>query len=289
MWLIALPFIMFFAYYPVVWSLLDSRLIIATTALAGMAAFIATMFVLLEIRAKRIYDPVALSKLLELDVYTLPTLPKMQSTPGSAADAAYAQIERMVQKLDHVRFAYCRKSAAPESAPCLLITSAVDGEGKSTLAASLARRCGFGGMQTLLIDADVGRGCLRFLFDLPEGIGLTDLLKEEATIDEVTIPVADGRFFLIGAGTPVYDIIGLLQDKKTELLIDKLRQTYDLIIIDSPPLVTRPDALILCEQVDVVILTARHGYSRYPLVAQAKRMLAATGVPSIGAVLAGYR
>ena len=63
----------------------------------------------------------------------------------------------------------------------MLITSAIGGEGKTTLAAQLAARCGNAGMSTLLIDADLRRAALCTLLDVPEGPGLSDVLKEEAT------------------------------------------------------------------------------------------------------------
>ena len=67
----------------------------------------------------------------------------------------------------------------------MLITSAIGGEGKTTVAAQLAGRCGNAGMSTLLIDADLRRTTLCSMLDVPEGIGLSDVLKDLATSDEV--------------------------------------------------------------------------------------------------------
>ena len=82
----------------------------------------------------------------------------------------------------------------------MLITSAIGGEGKTTLAAQLAARCGNAGMSTLLIDSDFRRAALCPLLDVPEGPGLSDMLKDEATLDEVAIPVQGGTFYLLPCG-----------------------------------------------------------------------------------------
>ena len=123
---------------------------------------------------------------------------------------------------------------------------------------------------------------------MPPGQGLSDVLSDLAVIDEVIVPVQGGLFYFIPAGAPVNNFSRLVQPAKIGVLMEQLQRLFDLIIIDSPPVLPTPDALILCEHVDTVILAARHGYSRYPLLAQAKHKLAATDVPSIGVVSNGY-
>ena len=96
-----------------------------------------------------------------------------------SASAADDQIEQFIQRLDHLRFAVCGSPSELGTGRCVLITSAVGGEGKTTLAAQLAARCGNAGMSTLLIDADLRRAALCPLLEVPEGLGLSDVLKEE--------------------------------------------------------------------------------------------------------------
>jgi succinoglycan biosynthesis transport protein ExoP len=279
-WLYALLLITINAIHPFPWSVLMPA--------AGAAALIGTVFLVREIRARRVYDPLALSKRLQSQVYTLPMMPRAEAIRQSGEGGARRCIQRFIHKVDHLRYAYCRNDADPGRSPCLLVTSAVEAEGKTTLAAQLAVRSGNAGTTTLLIEADVWKPDLAPLLDLPEGPGLTELLNDEATLDEVAMPYEGGPIYLIRAGTQLPDMVQLLQGKRLESLIESLRWLYDLIIFDSPPVLARPDALILCRQVDTVILTARRGYSRYPLVARAKLMLAATGVASIGVVLMAY-
>jgi capsular exopolysaccharide synthesis family protein len=144
-------------------------------------------------------------------------------------------------------------------------------------------------MSTLLIDADLRRAALCQLLDVPEGPGLTDLLKDEATIDEVAAPVQDGAFYLLSAGTPIQDTSRILHSPKFGQVINQLRQLYDLIIIDSPPVLPVPDALILGRWADGAVIAARYDISRFPHVERARRQLDNAGIAILGTVINGMR
>jgi capsular exopolysaccharide synthesis family protein len=171
----------------------------------------------------------------------------------------------------------------------VLITSAVGGEGKTTLAAQLAASCGNAGVSTILIDADLRRAALCPLLDVPEGIGLSDVLKEEATTEDAVIPVQGGTFYFLPAGTPIQDTSRVFQGRQLGVLINELRQIYDLIIIDSPPILPVPDALILGRWADGAILAARYDVSRFPQVERARHQLDNAGIAIMGTVINGMR
>ena len=94
---------------------------------------------------------------------------------------------------------------------------------------------------------------------------------------------------MLCAGTPTRDNSVLLQDRGLETLIAQLRQIYDLIIIDSPPVLPIPDALILGRWVDGAVLAARYDISRFPQVERARRQLDNAGIPVLGTVINGMR
>ena len=155
----------------------NKRLKYMAAAPVGILFLMLGLFLLLEIKAERVADPDALSTRVQSEVYALPPLPTARSIrkrtePREADD----QIEQFIQRLDHLRFAVCGNPAELEKGRCVLITSAIGGEGKTTLAAQLAARCGNAGMSTLLIDADLRRTGLCSLLDVPEGPGLSDVL-----------------------------------------------------------------------------------------------------------------
>jgi succinoglycan biosynthesis transport protein ExoP len=250
---------------------------------------ILSLFCLLEVRAERVADPDMLSTRVRSEVYALPPLPTTRAIRKLSEPEAADQIEQFIQRLDHLRFAVCGSPTELGKGRCVLITSAIGGEGKTTLAAQLAARCGNAGMSTLLIDADLRRAALCTLLDVPEGPGLSDVLKEEATTDEVVIPVQGGTFYLLPAGTPIQDTNRLFQGRNLGLLITQLRQLYDLIIIDSPPVLPVPDALIIGRWVDGVVLAARYDISRFPQVERARRQIDNAGIPIMGTVINGMR
>jgi polysaccharide biosynthesis transport protein len=247
------------------------------------------LFFLLEVKAERVADPDTLSTRMRSEVYALPPLPTARAIRKLSAPEHEDQIEQFIQRLDHLRFAVCGNPSTLGKGRCVLITSAIGGEGKTTLAAQLAASCGNAGMLTLLIDADLRRSNLCALLDVPEGIGLSDVLKEEATTEEAVIPVQGGTFYFLSAGTPIQDTNKVFQGHQLGVLIAELRQKYDLIIIDSPPVLPVPDALILGRWADGAVLASRYDISRFPQVERARRQLDNAGIAIMGTVINGMR
>ncbi len=246
------------------------------------------LFLLLEVRSERVGDPDLLSSRVQSEVYALPPLPTTRSARKLGGPMIDDQIDRFIQRLDHLRFAVCGDQRGADPGRCVLVTSAVGGEGKTTLAAQLAARCGKTGISTLLIDADLRRAALCPLLDVPEGPGLSDVL-EGAKIEDVVIPVQGGIFHLLSAGTPAQDTNRILQGRNLPMLIAQLRQRYQLIFIDSPPVLAVPDALILGRWADGALLAARFEISRSPQVERARRQLDNAGIPVLGTVINGMR
>jgi polysaccharide biosynthesis transport protein len=267
----------------------NKRLKLMAAAPVGVLFMVFGLFLLLEVKAERVADPDALSTRVQSKVYALPPLPTARAMRKLSAPDAEDQIEQFIQRLDHLRFAVCGTSVELGKGRCVLITSATGGEGKTTLAAHLATRCGDAGMSTILIDADLRRAALCVLLDLPEGPGLSDVLKNEAKVEDVVIPVRGGTFVLLPAGTPVQDTSCVLQSRKVGELIAQLRKVYDLIIIDSPPVLPVPDGLILGRWADGAVLAARYDISRFPQVERARRQLDGAGIPVLGTVINGMR
>jgi polysaccharide biosynthesis transport protein len=268
----------------------NKRLKLMAVAPVGVLALVLGLFLLVEIKAERVGDPDALSTRVQSEVYALPPLPTVRSIRKRSSGEADDQIEQFVQRLDHLRFAVCGSPDEVEKGRCVLITSAIGGEGKTTLAAQLAARCGNAGMSTLLIDADLRRTGLCSLLDVAEGPGLSDaLIDDERAPTEMVVPVQGGTFHLLPAGTPIPDTSRVLQNRKLGLLIAQFRQIYDLVIIDSPPVLPVPDALILGRWADGAVLAVRYDISRFPQVERARRQLDGAGIAVLGTVINGMK
>ena len=263
------------------------------------------LIVMLELRGGRVSDPDELSARMNLQVIgVVPPLPQLRSSPsggGSPSSGtaimsnsemkAQRQLDEFVQSLDHLRVALCaRKDPWGRDKHCVLITSACGSEGKTTLAAQLAERCVNAGLMTLLIDADLRNPTLSRMLDAVDSPGLINVLRGEMLAEDVVVVVGDaGGFHLLPAGTPKMDPSRLLQGDRLGKLLAQARESFDMIIVDAPPVLPVPDALTIGKWTDGAVLAVRYDTSRFPLVEKANRRLAHVGVPVIGAVVNGVR
>ena len=171
-----------------------------------------------------------------------------------------------------------------------MITSACGGEGKTTLSAQLAGRCANAGLRTLLVDADLRRPSLGILLDVPEGPGLAEVLLGESSPEDAMVVIGNaGGFHLLPAGSGGHDPSRLLQGERVGQLIARLREAFDIVIIDTPPVLPVADALLLGRWTDGAVLAVRHDISRFPLIERARRRLQSVGLTILGAVVNGAR
>jgi succinoglycan biosynthesis transport protein ExoP len=266
----------------------DKRTTYLAMTPVGVLGTVLGLIVLLEIRAGRVADPDVLSSRIKHEVFSIAPLPDIRPGDDPNDGKAEQRLARFVQSLDHLRVALCDGGAVGEGR-CVMITSATGGEGKTTLAAHLAARCANAGTSTLLVDADMRRASLGRLLDVPAGAGLGDVLGGDADLDDALITVQAGGFHFLSAGTPGRDPSRVLKSTRLAELIGRLRRTYDLVIIDTPPVLPVADALIVGRWVDGAVMAARFDASRLPLVERANRQLALGGVPVLGVVVNGVR
>jgi polysaccharide biosynthesis transport protein len=267
----------------------DKRQMYLAMTPVGVLGTVLGLIVLLEIRAGRVGDPDQLSSRVKHEVFSIAPLPNIRPGDDPNDDKAEQRLARFVQSLDHLRVAICEGGAPGGEGRCVMITSATGGEGKTTLSAHLAARCANAGTSTLLIDADMRRASLGRLLDIPVGTGLGDVLAGDAELDEALITVQAGGFHFLSAGTPGRDPSRVLKSNRFSELLSRLRQTYDLVIIDTPPILPVADALIMGRWVDGAVVAARFDASRMPLVERANRQLALAGIPVLGVVVNGVR
>jgi succinoglycan biosynthesis transport protein ExoP len=273
----------------------NKRMKVMAATPVGVLAVLLAMFVLVEVKSGRVADPEQLSSRVRVDVIgVVPPLPSLRPSKalwGSRDEVrARRQFEEFMQSLDHLRVALCTPRRGGERRRCVVITSACSSEGKTTLAAHLAGRCANAGLSTLLIDADLRNPSLSRLLKVPEGPGLSDVLRGEVSAESAMMVIeAGGGFHLLPAGTPGHDPSRLLQGEQLSQLLGQVRQAFDFVIMDAPPVLLVPDALTIGRCCDGALLAVRYDTSRFPLVERAHRRLAAVGVPVIGAVVNGVR
>jgi capsular exopolysaccharide synthesis family protein len=273
----------------------DNRMKVMLAAPVIMLMLSSLLFILLEFKSGRVADPDELSQRIRVGVIgVVPPLPSLNS-PGRSLSARgqrdeRRRVEEFVQSLDQLRVTLCAHRPGVSDRRCILITSATGGEGKTTLAAQLAGRCANAGLMTLLIDADLRRPSLGDLLEVPEGPGLVDVLSGDAAPEVAMVVIGNaGGFHLLPAGTLGQDPSRLLHGERLGKLIAQFRETFDMVIIDAPPVLAVPDALLLGRWTDGAVLAVRHDTSRFPLVERANRRLSSVGVSVLGAVVNGCR
>lgn len=168
----------------------------------------------------------------------------------------------------------------------LMITSAVAGEGKSTLALGLALSASRLHQRVLLIDADLRRPNLHQMLNLPNEQGLSTLLSSDVTMPAHSTVQSSGAFIdILTAGPLPSDPANMLSCQRMRELMAEFEKNYDLILIDAPPVLGMVDAMICASFCTGVVLVSRIGQVTKTELAQATAMLRKLNV--IGVVANG--
>lgn len=167
----------------------------------------------------------------------------------------------------------------------LMVTSSVTGEGKSTTAANLAVVFAESGKQILIVDCDMRRPTVNRTFKLSNSVGLSHLLSDsEVPYDEVIHPSGVPNLDVITSGFVPQDPSALLSSENFDLIINDLKQSYDLIIFDTPPVNVVSDAQILSSKIDGVLLVARKNVTKKKSFLSAKEQLLRANANILGSV-----
>jgi capsular exopolysaccharide synthesis family protein len=168
----------------------------------------------------------------------------------------------------------------------ILLTSATPSEGKTTAASNLACILAQGDARVLLIDADLRRPNIHHRFGLNGRVGLTTLLTGATTLEQSVqnIPEVPNLDVLVSGPVPPFPTEMLSSEAMTKLL-DHCGQVYTHVILDSPPILSVTDGVILARGADAVILVVRHGKSSKHIVRRARDLLLRSGAPITGIVL----
>ncbi|APF40469.1 polysaccharide biosynthesis tyrosine autokinase [Neomicrococcus aestuarii] len=167
----------------------------------------------------------------------------------------------------------------------IVVTSALAGEGKSSIAANLAVTIAQSGSKVILIDADLRRSVQTDIFQLQSGAGLTDLLSGAVDLDDVLQEWSgDPRLQVLGAGRVPPNPSELLGSRAMKRLLTDLAQE-SVVIVDSPPLLPVTDASVLSTSADGVLVVARAGSTSIEALKKATDRLDRVNGHVLGVVL----
>ncbi len=164
-------------------------------------------------------------------------------------------------------------------------TSTIASEGKTTFVTNFSYLLGQKGKKVILLDLDIRKPKLHRVFNAINDSGLTDYLSGKIAFENLVRHSEHDNLDYILAGEKTTAIINVLESKKLKDLIQKLKETYDFVLLDTPPVIAVSDALYIAKNADGVIFIVAQNTAKKTLVKEAVQTLKMNGVPIIGLVL----
>jgi capsular exopolysaccharide synthesis family protein len=176
-------------------------------------------------------------------------------------------------------------SAAVRAVSRIVVTSPGPEEGKSTTAANLAIAFAQQGHRVLLIDCDLRRARIHKIFETSSLPGLTNVLASGQSVAEAIRPTKIDGLMILPSGPLPPNPAELLGSAQMNVLLDKLSETYDLLILDTPPLLAASDAAIVSRATDGALVVVRAGRTERSALQTGVQQLTTVGARVLGTVL----
>jgi capsular exopolysaccharide synthesis family protein len=167
------------------------------------------------------------------------------------------------------------------------VTSPGMGDGKSTLAANLAISIAQSGKSVVLLDADFRRPRVHRLFEISSQAGLASLILGQGELPDAVQESGIAGLSLLPSGPRPCNPAELLSSPRLDELLQDMRERYDFVIIDTPPLLAVTDPCVVAPRVDGILLTIRIAKNGRPAAERAREILVTLGVPVFGVVVNG--
>lgn len=167
----------------------------------------------------------------------------------------------------------------------IMLTSAGPGEGKSTTVCSLALTIAQSEKKVLVIDADLRRSNVHKIFNLPNLNGLTTLLTDDININAVLSFIDVPNLYVLTSGPKPPNSSELLGSRKMKALLEKMKEEFDMVLIDAPPVLPVADASVLGTIVDGTIMLINYGQVDFDLAVRAKEQLEKVNARIMGVII----
>jgi capsular exopolysaccharide synthesis family protein len=174
---------------------------------------------------------------------------------------------------------------ADKTLKLILITSAGAGEGKTLTTINMAQLFTRNGLRCLLIDCDLRRPMVHKVLDIYQEPGLTNVLVNKASLQQAIQSVPNSELHVLTSGMLPPNPSELLNSQRMHELLTDVRNQYQMVLLDSPPVIAVTDAMVLGIRVDGVCLVLRAGKTERDAAMRTKRLLQNSGIRLIGVVL----
>jgi capsular exopolysaccharide synthesis family protein len=167
----------------------------------------------------------------------------------------------------------------------ILITSPGKAEGKSMTAANLAVSMAQQGEAVLLMDANLRAPVMHHMFNISNQDGLTDLLTDRASLNEVTYKTGIGKLDILTSGGTKVNPAELLESERMENLLHTALDSYNMILIDSSSVLKSTETRVLANQCDGVVLVIKRRKTKMSKIAESRKLLELVDAKLVGAIM----
>jgi succinoglycan biosynthesis transport protein ExoP len=193
-----------------------------------------------------------------------------------------ASVDAEAYRILRTNLEFNRKSSDANS---VTFVSGGAGEGKSTTLANLAFTFAQGGYNTLIVDADLRRPSQHRIFGLSNDKGLTDFLTSDLDLEDVVQTTSMPNLFMLTSGRLPSDAVGVLNSQSMMDLIAQVKNRFDIVFFDSPPILGVSDASVLVRALDLTIVVVQHRRFPRAMLQRVKQAVENVGGHLLGVVL----
>ncbi|KYH28014.1 MULTISPECIES: CpsD/CapB family tyrosine-protein kinase [Clostridium] len=197
----------------------------------------------------------------------------VEKEPKSIAAEAYRTLRTNIQY-----------SSFDKDIKTILVTSSGPSEGKSTTTGNLALTMAQSDKKVLIVDCDLRKPTVHKKFSISNEKGLSNYLIGEVELDDVIVKYSE-NLYLLTSGTIPPNPAEMLSSKKMKEFLDLMKEKFDTVIIDSPPVLAVTDAQILSTEVEGVLLVAASGQTEKEALIRAKELLLKVKANILGVIL----
>ncbi len=265
--------------------------LIGLALLGGLGLSLGLVF-LLEFMKTTVTSSDELKHLLGVPVLSVIPEAKLETEPNSLIrlmTSRRSAAEAIRTLRSNLRFLIMRYSSDGKM-KTFIITSAIKGEGKSFISAALGIAFAQTGKRVIVVDADLRKPDLHKFLGVDETVGLANVLKDTASLDEALKETKVPNLYLLPAGvlpkgsdsvTPAE----LFSSEAMQHLLQRLKERFDLVIIDTPPMMAVADPSILAPMADGILLVVELGHVTKTAVQEVKEQLELAQAKILGAVI----
>ncbi len=263
----------------------NKQRMVMVSLLGGLAVGLLLAFLRLQLdRTFKVKEDV--ESILRLPV--LGMVPKLRAVPWKrvAVESSVRDEPRssFAEAISDIRTAILF-SRVDERLRTILVTSAVPGEGKTTLASNLALSFGQRG-RTLLLEGDLRKGRLAEMLGDPRRRGLTDVISSQCSLEDALVPYPDtDQVFVLPGGTMAPNPLELISSQRFASEFERLRSRFDYVVVDGSPLLPVSDSVVLADQCDITVLAVQSERTTHALAREALKRLSGARIRPAGVIL----